>query len=195
MLRNLHAGPQTRLVQMASHYSDRSYVNNGEPSRVSLANLPKSNVFTSKLPPDPAFQTPESSHKAPREALGPRLVNGALFTYVRPEPADGPELLSVSPQALRDLGLKDGEEDTQEFRDLVAGNKIFWNQEDGGIYPWAQCYGGEASTALLKVHRFGYLEANFVTDSVQVGNCMLDLPPLCTLIVIDEAIVDLGQVN
>ncbi|EGC48155.1 YdiU domain-containing protein [Histoplasma capsulatum var. duboisii H88] len=131
---------------MAAHLSG-SHTRNGSSNSVtagvSLDELPKSNNFTSKLPADPAFETPESSHNAPREALGPRLVKGALFTYVRPEPTDQPELLSVSPQALRDIGLKDGEERTAQFRDLVSGNKIFWDRDNGGVYPWAQCYGGE----------------------------------------------------
>ncbi|EQL35507.1 hypothetical protein BDFG_02729 [Blastomyces dermatitidis ATCC 26199] len=136
-----------RIAQMAAHLSS-SHTGNGNGNRnslvtgVTLAELPKSNNFTAKLPADPAFETPESSHNAPREALGPRLVKGALFTYVRPEPTDRPELLSVSPQALKDIGLKDGEEKTAQFRDLVSGNKIFWDKENGGIYPWAQCYGG-----------------------------------------------------
>lgn len=118
--------------------------NNGQQASglSSLADLPKSNVFTSKLPPDPAFETPEISHDAPRESLGPRLVRGALYTYVRPEPTDEPELLGVSPRAMRDIGLKEGEEQTQDFKDLVSGNKMPWSKEEGGIYPWAQCYGG-----------------------------------------------------
>ncbi|PGG98594.1 hypothetical protein GX51_06735 [Blastomyces parvus] len=134
-----------RIAQMAAHLSS-SHTGNGNGNSsatgVTLAELPKSNNFTAKLPADPAFETPESSHNAPREALGPRLVKGALFTYVRPEPTDQPELLSVSPQALKDIGLKDGEEKTAQFRDLVSGNKIFWDKENGGVYPWAQCYGG-----------------------------------------------------
>ncbi|THC92615.1 hypothetical protein EYZ11_007897 [Aspergillus tanneri] len=108
----------------------------------SLADLPKSNVFTTKLPPDPAFQTPESSHNAPRETLGPRLVKGALYTYVRPEPTEATELLGVSPKAVADLGLKPGEELTPKFQALVSGNEFNWNEDTGGIYPWAQCYGG-----------------------------------------------------
>lgn len=108
----------------------------------SLANLPKSNNFTSKLPPDPAFPTPKDSHDAPRVNLGPRMVRDALYTFVRPVPVDKSELLGVSSRAMQDIGLKLGEEETQDFRDLVAGNKIFWTQENGGIYPWAQCYGG-----------------------------------------------------
>lgn len=118
---------------------------NGVGNRgVSLSDLPKSNTFTSKLPSDSAFETPESSHNAPRESLGPRLVKGALFTYVRPEPSTESELLGVSPRAMADIGLREGEEKTQEFQDLVAGNKIFWDEETKqGVYPWAQCYGGE----------------------------------------------------
>ncbi|OQD70024.1 hypothetical protein PENDEC_c027G04642 [Penicillium decumbens] len=119
---------------MASHLSSFA--------GTSLTDLPKSNVFTSKLPPDPAFETPEASHKAPRETLGPRMVRGALFTYVRPEPVDEPELLGVSPRAMKDLGLKPGEEETPQFKALVAGNQIWWDEKNGGIYPWAQCYGG-----------------------------------------------------
>lgn len=110
---------------------------------VSLAELPKSNVFTSKLPPDPAFEVPEASHDAPREALGPRLVKGAMYTFVRPEPVEEAELLGVSPKAMRDIGFRKGEECTSDFKAMVAGNKFFWSKENGGIYPWAQCYGGE----------------------------------------------------
>jgi uncharacterized protein YdiU (UPF0061 family) len=121
---------------MASQFSSKS-------AGSSLADLPKSSVFTSKLPPDPAFETPASSHSAPRQTLGPRLVKGALYTFVRPEPTEVPELLGISPRAMEDLGLKLGEEQTSEFRDLVSGNKFYWDEEKGGIYPWAQCYGGK----------------------------------------------------
>ena len=115
---------------------------------VSLSELPKSNTFTSKLPPDPVFQTPESSHNAPRQALFPRLVKGAIYTYVRPETAEEPELLGVSPKAMEDIGLKSGEENTPEFRSLVAGNTFFWDSD--GIYPWAHCYGGKPNVLVLR---------------------------------------------
>ncbi|PWY78397.1 YdiU domain protein [Aspergillus sclerotioniger CBS 115572] len=126
---------RNHLSQMTSQLPDTD-------GRLSLTSLPKSNVFTSKLPPDPAFETPETSHGAPREALGPRLVRGALYTFVRPEPAEESELLGVSPKAMEDLCLKSGEELTPQFKALVAGNDFCWNEEVGGIYPWAQCYGG-----------------------------------------------------
>lgn len=124
-----------RIYQMASQL-------NPTLAYSTLATIPKSNTFTSKLPPDPAFETPKQSHDAPRETLGPRIVKGAMFTYVRPEAAEEPELLGVSPRAMEDIGLQSGEEKTEEFTSLVSGNKIFWNEEEGGVYPWAQCYGG-----------------------------------------------------
>ena len=63
---------------------------------------------------------------------------------MRPERSEEPELLAVSKAALRDIGLREGEEKTDEFKELVAGNKLLdWDEEKGeGIYPWAQCYGG-----------------------------------------------------
>jgi uncharacterized protein YdiU (UPF0061 family) len=63
---------------------------------------------------------------------------------VRPEPTDQPELLAVSKAALRDIGLAESEATSEELAQVVAGNKIYWDEEkpDEGIYPWAQCYGG-----------------------------------------------------
>ncbi|ORY02181.1 hypothetical protein BCR34DRAFT_493340 [Clohesyomyces aquaticus] len=118
---------------------------NGTPKAThTLASLPKSNVFTSHLPADPAFPTPSDSHNAPRETLGPRMVKNAVFTYVRPEITHAPELLCVSPRALQDLGLRPEEAETEEFKHLVAGNNILtWDETTKeGIYPWAHCYGG-----------------------------------------------------
>ncbi|KAI9673324.1 MAG: hypothetical protein M1829_004090 [Trizodia sp. TS-e1964] len=113
-------------------------------SGLSLAELPKSNVFTSKLPPDPDFPTPLSNQQADRRSLGPRRVDGALFTYVRPDTPAESKLLSVSSKAMEDIGIQPGEEKTLEFQKLVAGKSILpWDAESGeGIYPWAQCYGG-----------------------------------------------------
>lgn len=112
---------------------------------LSLSDLPKSAVFTSKLPSDPDFPTPTDSHGAPRSRLGPRRVKAALYTYVRPEKQREPELLAVSPAALRDLGLRQGEEQTELFKEVVSGNRMLgWDEETrtGDLYPWAQCYGG-----------------------------------------------------
>ncbi|KAK0705112.1 hypothetical protein B0H67DRAFT_499391 [Lasiosphaeris hirsuta] len=110
-----------------------------------LRDLPKSWHFTSSLPPDPLFPTPADSHKTPRDEIGPRQVRNALFSWVRPETQKDPELLAVSPTALRDLGLALSEAETDDFKQMAAGNKIFgWDEEtlSGEGYPWAQCYGG-----------------------------------------------------
>ncbi|GAB1313044.1 Selenoprotein O [Madurella fahalii] len=112
---------------------------------VTLAALPKSWHFTSSLPADPLFPTPADSHKTPRDQIGPRQVRGALFTWVRPEIQKDPELLAVSPAAMRDLGLALSEAETEEFKQTVVGNMIQgWDSEtlSGPGYPWAQCYGG-----------------------------------------------------
>ncbi|EFW98923.1 hypothetical protein CMQ_4775 [Grosmannia clavigera kw1407] len=118
-----------------------------------LASLPKTWRFTQSLPTDPHFPTPAASHNTPRDDIQPRLVRGALFSWVRPEEQDDPELLAVSPAALRDLGLRPGEAQTEDFRQTAAGNRLWgWDsgEEKGGKddeqarfhYPWAQCYGG-----------------------------------------------------
>lgn len=119
----------------------------------SINDIPKTWTFTSKLPADSLFPTPAESHKTPRDQIGPRQVRDALFTWVRPQPVEKPELLAVSPAALRDLGIdpatvRDPEND--DFLNTVAGNKIQgWDAEnnktadaEGRGYPWAQCYGG-----------------------------------------------------
>ncbi|KAK6824657.1 hypothetical protein PG987_012151 [Apiospora arundinis] len=100
----------------------------------SINDIPKTWTFTSKLPADSIFPTPADSHKTPREQIGPRQVRDALFTWVRPQPVETPELLAV----------------TDDFVNTVAGNKIQgWDAEgsktadaEGRGYPWAQCYGG-----------------------------------------------------
>ncbi|KAH7355921.1 hypothetical protein BKA66DRAFT_515793 [Pyrenochaeta sp. MPI-SDFR-AT-0127] len=119
--------------------------NSSSSERHTLQSLPKSNVFTQNLPADAAFPTPKDSHDAPRQTLGPRLVKEALYTYVRPDPQGDSELLAVSQRALQDIGLKEEEATTDEFKDVVAGKKtLAWDEAkpDEGIYPWAQCYGG-----------------------------------------------------
>lgn len=136
---------------MTSHLSTNGYANghanghtNDHSAGVSFADLPKSNNFTSKLPADAAFPTPADSYKAPRQKLGPRMVKDALYTYVRPEKTEEPELLGVSSRALKSIGLSESEASTDDFKAIVAGNKILWSEDkpDEGIYPWAQCYGG-----------------------------------------------------
>lgn len=136
-----------RLGQRNAHMSVDAHINgstaNGAFSGCSIADLPKSSTFTDRLPPDPAYNTPADSHNAPRLELGPRMVKGALYTFVRPEEAKDAELLAVSSAAMKDIGLQVTEQESEEFKAAVCGNKIYWDQESRqGVYPWAQCYGG-----------------------------------------------------
>jgi len=137
--------PRARLAQMAAHITNGSSTNGTSSyGGVSLADLPKSWNFTSKLPADPKFPTPAASHKTPRDKIVPATVKGSLFSWVRPEEQIEPELLAISSTAMRDIGIREGEEKTDEFRETVVGNRIQgWDaeKEEGG-YPWAQCYGG-----------------------------------------------------
>lgn len=109
-----------------------------------LADLPRSWTFTSSLPNDTLYPTPAASHETPRDQILPRQVRDAIYTWVRPEHADDPELLAVSPAALRDIGIRPDDAQSDTFLQVVAGNKLLgWDEEkkEGG-YPWAQCYGG-----------------------------------------------------
>lgn len=117
---------------------------NGNGEGHTLSSLPKSWRFTSLLPPDPIFPTPADSHRTPRDQITPRQVRGGLFTWVRPETQEDPELLAVSPAALRDLDIHPAEATTEEFRQLAAGNLLLgWDEQRlTGGYPWAQLYGG-----------------------------------------------------
>lgn len=114
------------------------------PTGSTLRDLPKSWHFTDSLPADSQYPTPAASHRTPRDRIRPRQVRNAAFTWVRPEEQKDPELLAVSPAALRDLGIQAGQERTEEFRQFVAGNRLYgWDEEKlQGGYPWAQCYGG-----------------------------------------------------
>lgn len=116
----------------------------GGGGRYTLSDLPKTWRLTSILPADPVFPTPADSHRAPRDQITPRQVRNGLFTWVRPEPQTDPELLAVSPAALRDLNIKSSEAATEQFRQFAVGNILLgWDESQlSGGYPWAQLYGG-----------------------------------------------------
>lgn len=125
--------------------AQQSSTPNGSNQGKTVNDLPKTWNFTSKLPADPIFATPADSHETPRDQIGPRQVREAIYTWVRPQDVSNPELLSVSPASLKDLGIDPSSvRDDPDFLDTVAGNKIQgWNEEKGeGGYPWAQLYGG-----------------------------------------------------
>ncbi|EME48250.1 hypothetical protein DOTSEDRAFT_167947 [Dothistroma septosporum NZE10] len=129
---------------MTNHISNAAA---GEQKTYTIRDLPKTNTFTQKLPPDQEYPTPASSHTAERKKLGPRLVKNAAYTFVRPEPFKKAELVGVSKAALRDLAIDPASVNDEDFKKTVAGEKIITiNEEkepgDKDVYPWAQCYGG-----------------------------------------------------
>lgn len=132
--------PKRRLAQMANHA-------NGSPRTFNIVDLPKTNTFTQKLPPDAQYPTPASSHNEERQKLGPRLVKNAAYTFVRPDPYEKTELVGVSKAALRDLAIDPSSTQSDEFKDTVSGKRIITLEEgkepaEDTVYPWAQCYGG-----------------------------------------------------
>jgi serine/tyrosine/threonine adenylyltransferase len=89
------------------------------------------NAFTRELPADPLRDTRS------------RLVPGALYSHVTPEPASSPSLVAWVPEVARILDLPtslDGEA-RAHLTQVLAGNRVF-----DGTTPWATRYGG---------HQFG----------------------------------------
>jgi hypothetical protein len=102
---------------------------------VSLAELPKSHTFTANLPPDPLIPSPQASKEAPQQRLRvSRQVLSALFTWVAPENNENPQLLATSWKALRDLGLRADEAESNDFLALMSGNRIYDEHYPWGIY-------------------------------------------------------------
>jgi uncharacterized protein YdiU (UPF0061 family) len=70
-----------------------------------------------------------------------RQVTQAFFSYVTPKKTSNPELLHVSPEMLKNLGLSQTDAQSDDFLKVFTGNKILPNTK-----PYAMCYGG---------HQFG----------------------------------------
>lgn len=137
-----------RLVELKIVAKGRHLTLNSMALPHNIHELTKTNVFCQKLPTDARFPSPEASHRASHEELGPRSVQGALYTYVRPQKSSRPELLAVSAAGLRDVGLATAAVEDEDFVAMTSGNRIFWDEETGqGVYPWAQCYGGKYSSS------------------------------------------------
>lgn len=106
----------------------------------SLAELPLVPPrFTSSLPHD--LMTPPDQPLIERIMRQPRPVHNAAFSFVMPEKAPKPHLLSVSNTALKELDLDAEVVKSQEYIDVFSGNDILPNTK-----PWSLCYAG---------HQFG----------------------------------------
>ncbi|MFD2551108.1 YdiU family protein [Bizionia sediminis] len=92
-------------------------------------NLNIQDQFTKELPADPIVDT------------NSRQVLQACFSYVNPKKTAQPELIHVSKNMLKNLGLTEADAKTEAFVKTFTGNSILPNTK-----PYAMCYGG---------HQFG----------------------------------------
>tara|TARA_R110002049_G_scaffold279949_3_gene459158 strand:+ start:17260 stop:18822 length:1563 start_codon:yes stop_codon:yes gene_type:complete len=92
-------------------------------------NLNIKHTFTNALPADPILKNSR------------RQVSKACFSYVTPKETENPELLHVSPEMLKNIGLTESASKTEHFLNVFTGNEVLPNTT-----PYAICYGG---------HQFG----------------------------------------
>lgn len=85
--------------------------------------------FNKELPADPILENSR------------RQVEKACFSYVTPKQTEKPELLHVSPEMLKNLGLTEADAKSEDFLNVFTGNSVLPNTK-----PYAMCYGG---------HQFG----------------------------------------
>ncbi len=95
----------------------------------SFDSLTFDNRFTAELPADPIIEN------------RCRQVSGALFSRVKPYTVRQPELRAYSPEVMDILGLEQRYADSEEFTQIMAGNRLA-----KGMDPYASCYAG---------HQFG----------------------------------------
>lgn len=106
----------------------------------SLADLPLNPArLTSSLPHD--IMTPLDQEASEKVLRISRPVHNAVFSYVNPEKAPDPQLLCVSPAALKEIDLTMEETKKSEYLNVFSGNQLLPD-----THPWSLCYAG---------HQFG----------------------------------------
>ena len=85
--------------------------------------------FTEKLPSDPNLNNTR------------RQVLNAAYSFVEPRVPSSPSLVHVSEEMLKEIGLEDGDQYTDQFLKIFSGSTLI-----EGTRPYAMCYGG---------HQFG----------------------------------------
>ncbi|WP_339893523.1 YdiU family protein [uncultured Algibacter sp.] len=85
--------------------------------------------FNKKLPADPILENTR------------RQVSKVCFSYVTPKQTANSELLHVSPEMLKNIGLTDVDAKSDDFLNVFTGNEVLQDAT-----PYAMCYGG---------HQFG----------------------------------------
>lgn len=93
-------------------------------------NLNVKHTFTEELPSDPNLENSR------------RQVKEACFSYVTPKQTKAPEILHVSNDMAKRLGISEDDVKSELFTQVFTGNKVLPNTT-----PYAMCYGG---------HQFGH---------------------------------------
>ncbi|WP_298781960.1 YdiU family protein [uncultured Polaribacter sp.] len=86
-------------------------------------------TFCEKLPADPILENSR------------RQVKSAVFSYVNPKKTKDPKVIHISNEMALELGISEEETQSDFFKNVFTGNKIYPNTK-----PFAMCYGG---------HQFG----------------------------------------
>ena len=86
-------------------------------------------TFNVELPGDPILENSR------------RQVKEACFSFVTPKKTAKPEMLHVSPEMLKKMGLSTSDSKSDSFLKVFTGNEVLPNTK-----PYAMCYGG---------HQFG----------------------------------------
>ncbi|MGY0391633.1 protein adenylyltransferase SelO [Bizionia sp. KMM 8389] len=110
-------------------------------------NLNISDRFNSELPADPILENTR------------RQVSGACYSFVKPKTTALPELLHVSPDMLKNIGLSEVDAASNSFLNVFTGNEILNNTN-----PYAMCYGG---------HQFGHW-AGQLGDGRAINLCEIE---------------------
>ncbi len=110
-------------------------------------NLNISDTFNKELPADPNKNNTR------------RQVHHACFSYVTPRVPSAPKIIHTSKEMLEEIGLKNGDEETEHFKNIFSGAEILENTQ-----PYAMCYGG---------HQFGHW-AGQLGDGRAINLCEIE---------------------
>ncbi|MEO8254934.1 MAG: protein adenylyltransferase SelO [Flavobacterium sp.] len=82
-------------------------------------------TFNKELPADPILENYV------------RQVENACFSFVTPTKTANPQIIHVSPEMLKNIGLSIEDSQSDEFKNVFTGNQVLPN-----THPYAMCYGG-----------------------------------------------------
>ncbi|PVH20142.1 hypothetical protein CXQ85_001922 [Candidozyma haemuli] len=110
-----------------------------------FAKLPKRSSLTKALAPDNAIKTEDIAAANEKDVIRhPRILHEGAFSWSIPEERKEYKYITTSKQALRDLGLRENEDEDPEFQKIVSGefyHDLSFRKTDFP-FPYAQAYAG-----------------------------------------------------